>query len=436
MSRALVVLALALAVSAVGCPDGETEETQACPPPCGAVVQLSLGEGHGCFLSEAGEVSCFGTNDSGELGQGHTRPVDPRRERAAPVDLGAGRIATFVAAGPQFSCAVLDDATVKCWGANGSGQLGQGDVLSRGDEPGELGDALPPVRAASGELLLARQVAAGQGTACAVRPDGALFCWGNNTYGQLGPGRAELTVPRPDVAIDLGAGLSARSVHVGGPGGAHVCAVVEGARSGLKCWGYNGTGGLGLGSTSSLGADQVGDLLPFVDLGAEFGVTPDTALVAEVALGHRSTCARSGGGVVKCWGYGHYGLGSGDVDVGNEPGEMGDALGAVPLPGPARSLFAGGYHFCATLDGGELVCWGRNDLGQLGVDAPDHRGDAPGEPLSRALVPAATRGAADEATSCVEEASGTARCWGGGVLGGARGAAPGERATVTSFSGW
>ncbi len=414
----------------MGCSDDETE-----PPPgdeCARTTQLSVGEGHACLRGADGAVRCFGANEYGQLGLGHVRPIDPATDGYQAVDLGAGRTATQIAVGPQFSCAILDDATIKCWGANSSGQLGQGDTSARGDEPGELGDALAPVRMATGEPVLARFIAAGQGTACAIRLDDRITCWGNNSYGQLGPGRMEIDVPIPDSTIDVGTGAVPSSMQIGGPGGAHVCTVVGGAEQGLKCWGYNGVGGLGLGNNLPLTPEQLGDMMPWVDLGSSFG-PPGASSVAEVALGHRSSCARSSSGIVKCWGYGFYGLGSGNEDLGNEPMEMGDALPEVPLPGPATTLFAGGYHFCATMEDGGVICWGRNGEGQLGLDATDSRGDEAVEPLARALLPAkATEGAGDELASCIVEASacGEVWCWGGG-LGRGIGDAPGEMESLT-----
>jgi E3 ubiquitin-protein ligase HERC3 len=415
-----------------GCSDDETEV----PPTeeCARTTQLSVGEGHACLLGADGAVRCFGANEYGQLGLGHTSPTDPTVDGYQAVDLGAGRAATQIAVGPQFSCALLDDATVKCWGTNGSGQLGQGDTLARGDDPGELGDALGPVRMLTGEPVLARFIAAGQGTACAIRLDDRIICWGNNSYGQLGPGRTEIDVPIPDSTIDVGTGAIPSSMQIGGPGGAHVCTIIGGARQGLKCWGYNGVGALGLGNNLPLSPDQLGDMMPWVDLGSGFGL-PDASSVAEVALGHRSSCARSSSGIVKCWGYGFYGLGSGNQDLGNEPMEMGDALPDVPLPGFASTLFAGGYHFCATMDDGAVICWGRNDQGQLGLDATDNGGDEPAEPLApTSFGGEAIAGAGDELASCVVGAGacGEVWCWGGG-LGKGLGDAAGEMQSLTSY---
>ena len=424
-------LAFSFAPALVGCSADDPTEPgcTACDEP----VAVTVGEGHACALTQQGRIACWGANESGQLGQGHTRAIDPVEERPAFVDLGASRSVMQVAAGPPFTCALRDDTPGRCWGQNGSGRFGQGATNSRGDGPAEMGDDLAPVLDASGQPLLARAIAAGQGTACVIDLEDRVRCWGNNSYGQLGPHETNVNVPRPTGAVDVGTGVVPKQIEIGGPGGAHRCHRLEGSRSGLKCWGYNGVGALGRGNIEPLGPDELGDAMPWVDLGSAFGPAPDQARVAAIALGHRSSCALSQEGAVKCWGYGKYGLGSTSEDLGNEPGEMGDALEPVPLGGAAVGLFAGGFHFCAILKDQTVHCWGRNDAGQLGLDATGDRGVAPGDGLGAAIdINRVTGGAGDELASCVLAAS-ELRCWGGGVLGGGLGEAAGEMAQTRAF---
>ena len=102
------------------------------------------------------------------------------------IDLGTGRTATAIAVGSRNTCALLDDATVKCWGINSSGQLGQGDTSWRGDEVDEMGDFLLPVELGTGYAT--QSLRGGGPHACALLIDGAVKCWGANTYGSLGQG--------------------------------------------------------------------------------------------------------------------------------------------------------------------------------------------------------------------------------------------------------
>ena len=147
-----------------------------------------------------------------------------------------------------------------------------------------------------------------------------------------------------------------------------------------KCWGNNIYGNLGLGDKQDRGdgADQMGENLPSVDMGANW-------MVVEVAAGSYHACARLENGAaraVKCWGSNRGSLGLGDSDDrGAEVGEMGDSLPEVQL-GTNRSAVAlglGQFHSCALLEDGSVKCWGANNAGQLGLGDTDRRGAREGE---------------------------------------------------------
>ncbi|CAE7764642.1 HERC5, partial [Symbiodinium necroappetens] len=108
------------------------------------VEQRTEGVGFQCallrFNSQRTELSCWGQNDKGQLGQGDTLP---RPTQQAPVLLGAQVVQ--VSSGAHHSCALLQTGEVKCWGANNRGQLGLGDSANRGDDPKEMGEFLTPV---------------------------------------------------------------------------------------------------------------------------------------------------------------------------------------------------------------------------------------------------------------------------------------------------
>jgi alpha-tubulin suppressor-like RCC1 family protein len=155
----------------------------------------------------------------------------------------------------------------------------------------------------------------------------------------------------------------------------HACAVLEGGR--VKCWGNNYEGELGLGDpiTRGISYGQMGDSLPFVNLG-------ESVKAVTLASGYEHTCALLEGGQVKCWGTNQYGqLGLGDQQGrGSVPGQMGDALPFVDLGNVnVVSLVAGSYHTCALLEGGQVKCWGRNDKGTLGLEDVQDRGGIPGQ---------------------------------------------------------
>jgi alpha-tubulin suppressor-like RCC1 family protein len=166
------------------------------------------------------------------------------------------------------ACALLDNGTVKCWGAGGL--LGLGDAVTRGDEPGEMGDALPALDLGLRPPRRVIEIAVGSTHACALLDDASLKCWGSNGHGQLGlgdttargdePGEMGENLPRVDLGRDLAAHVTA--------GFDHTCVVAE-ATGHVKCWGANQSGQLGLGDTRNRGVlpGQLGDTLPAVDLG-------------------------------------------------------------------------------------------------------------------------------------------------------------------------
>lgn len=292
--------------------------------------QVVAGENHTCALLDSGDVKCWGEGTNGKLGLGGTQ-----NRGAAPgemgdalrrVDLGTGRSARALAAGRSHACALLDSGQVKCWGRN-LGQLGVGDVADRGDEPGEMGDALPAVDLGTGRTATA--IAAGDGHSCALLDNGRLKCWGMNYDGELGLGDATYRGDNPGElgdnlpVVDLGTGRTAKRVAAGG---SHTCALLDNDL--LKCWGSSISGEIGRGSQDSYGnkPGQMGEALMPIDLGT--GRT-----VHAVASGYGHLCARLDSGAIKCWGGNRTGqLGIGDERArGDNPGEMGDRLPEVVL---------------------------------------------------------------------------------------------------------
>ncbi len=111
---------------------------------------IAVGNGHACAILDDNSVKCWGYNLDGQLGIGDTRNrgrnPSEMGDALPAVNLGTGRSAQAIEVGNFRTCAVLDDdKTVKCWGQNKNGELGLGDTQNRGDEPNEMGDALPVV---------------------------------------------------------------------------------------------------------------------------------------------------------------------------------------------------------------------------------------------------------------------------------------------------
>ncbi len=365
-------------------------------------AQLTAGKAFGCAIVADGSVRCWGANASGQLAQGNKASVgDNPGESTVRVDLGAGRTAVALTAGDGHACAILDNTQLRCWGNNASGQLGQGNVDNVGDDPAETTVA---VDLGPGRTAVA--VTAGETHTCALLDTGHLRCWGSNGFGQLGQGHTDAigdTFGEIPVAVDLGPGRTAVAVTAGGP---NTCAVLDTGQ--LRCWGYNGTGQLGQGNTTNIG-DNPGETTVAVDLG------PGRTAIA-VAIGDFHTCAVLDTGQLRCWGDNGFGqLGQGNkTHVGDNPGET---TAAVDL-GPGRTavaVSAGESHTCAVLDTGQLRCWGDSGFGQLGQGNNTAIGDSPGETtVAVDLGPGRTTIAATagEHHTCAVLDTRQLRCWG------------------------
>ncbi|KAK3265672.1 hypothetical protein CYMTET_25664 [Cymbomonas tetramitiformis] len=161
---------------------GNTHESM--PPPFvnvgGEVHALSTGYSHTCVVLESGEVRCWGLNFDGQLGVGHTRIVGGDPGDMPPLDVTVNGSAVQVSCGKAHTCVLLEEGEVRCWGNNEFGQLGYGHTRSLGDEPGEMP---PPVVDLGGKVL---QISAGQYFNCALMEGGDVRCWGDSRFGQTG----------------------------------------------------------------------------------------------------------------------------------------------------------------------------------------------------------------------------------------------------------
>lgn len=281
-----------------------------------------------CLLRVSGVVECFGVGNGGQLGDGTLT-----ESRATPTRVLLTRPAVAIAAGLAHVCALLDHGRVSCWGANDSGQLGDGSGVTH---------ASPVAVVTPSNAALTRMVdlSANSGDfTCARRGDGVPFCWGSNGAGQCGvpttTAPATRAVPVPGV---FSATLST--------GATHACAT---RGDGVTvCWGENDLGAYGSGS---------------ITLG--FGPWPVTSLLdggGALSAGNSLTCALSARGTVSCAGWGA----GGSAD--------GTAIHLVASPTPvdrtgsalAVALRAGHSANCHVTADNALWCWGANYLGQLG----------------------------------------------------------------------
>ena len=384
-----------------------------------------VGTSYCCVLhASVAQIRCWGSNQFGQLGQGNSVELgdDPGEmgDNLAAIDLGSGHSAKQVSAGGSHTCALLDDDSIKCWGSNQFGQLGHGNTVALGGNPDEMGDNLVAVDLGSGHS--AKQVSAGGSHTCALLDDNSIKCWGSNQFGQLGQGNSVALGGNPDemgdnlVAVDLGSGHSAKQVSAGG---SHTCALLD--DNSIKCWGSNQFGQLGQGNSVELGDDsnEMGDNLVAVDLGTGRSAK-------QVSAGMDQTCALLDDDSIKCWGYFLHSFGGPDGSpiastIGSNPSEMGDNLTTVDLgTGRSAKQVSAGVHRCALLDNDSIKCWGYNSEGQLGQGKFDPLGDDPNEmgdnlaAVDLGSGRSARQVSAGQYHTCALLDDDSIKCWGGG----------------------
>lgn len=317
------------------------------------VLQVAAGYNHTCVLKDLGFVQCWGYNNYGQLGLGHTASIGDGEPINSPnggaVNLGGG-IPTKIAAGNSHTCALMDNGTVRCWGRNDWGQLGYNHTNHLGDDEQVWQEGAVDV---GGTV---KDIAAGGNHTCAILDNGDVRCWGYNNWGQLGHGAVghvgDDEAPSSLGPIDLNGPALALDA-----GNQHTCALLE--TGFMQCWGRNYGGALGYNSTNSNWYRNTPG--PNLDTGAH---------VSRISLGSYHTCAILGNGQLKCWGYGaNYRLGTGGTgNLYSPPASGVDLDGNQPF-----QVAAGGEHTCVLLNNGSAWCWGHNAYGQGGYpDGGNH----------------------------------------------------------------
>jgi len=277
---------------------------------------VAAGLFHTCALDAAGVASCWGANESGQLGDA------TRTDQDEPVEPATTLRFFSLAAGVAHTCGLASGGRAVCWGQNIGGQLGDG---SREDRT----TPAPVSTTASFNRLVA-----GWSHTCGVTGTGTAHCWGLNREGQIGDGsRLDRLEPREILG----------SVRAIAAGSAHTCAISQGR---VLCWGENRAGQLGDGTNEGRVVPTPVESLP--------------GLPTDVVAGAAHTCALMEGGAAYCWGQNLHGqLGNGSTASVRRPTRV--SGGHV-----FQTLSAGGAVTCGTTMDGDEYCWGLNQSGQLG----------------------------------------------------------------------
>ncbi|MBZ4373177.1 RCC1 domain-containing protein [Corallococcus sp. AS-1-6] len=338
--------------------DGQdTRRPSPLPLLAGSAIELGMEHGIACVSTRTGAVYCAGGNlDASETSYGAPggHPVRVQRLEGATGLEGA-------------QCARLTDGALACWSL-----LGPPPPSSEGLFANRWKESAPGVV----------QVARGGGFTCALRRDGALWCWGANESGQLGTGddtphAGPVRVSAlPREVVSVAAGMS------------HACAALRDGS--LWCWGRSEYGALGLGEVRT-----------------RTGPTPIPGMseVVRVAAGYQKTCAWKKDGSLWC--FGDLLMDAPSPAIARTPVEIKE------LDHPVEEVVFGFRHTCARTQG-EVVCWGENTEGQSGgselraLSSPASVSGLPGQAVALA---------AGDAFTCAITTEGSAWCWGRGTEG-------------------
>ncbi|SEB00615.1 Alpha-tubulin suppressor [Thiothrix caldifontis] len=336
------------------------------PPP----AMITTAYSHSCAVTSTGGVKCWGFDDQGQLGNGATTGY-----QYTPTDVVGITNAVAVSASYYHTCALLSTGSVKCWGMDNVGQLGNGATAGTQDAPTDVVG-----------LTDAVAITAAHGHSCAVTRSGSVKCWGYDAEGQLGNGSETTTFQESPVsvtgitdAVDIAAAQY------------QTCAVTRSGK--VKCWGGDSQGQLGNGNTTTTTQYSPVEVT---------GVTDAIAVTA----GFYNTCIITRTGGVKCWGLDDQG------QIGNGATTTGYQYAPVDVPGVTDvvDITSALYHTCAITRSGATKCWGLDDQGQLGNGST-----TTAYQFSPVDVPGASDAVAISAAqynTCVVTNSGGVKCWG------------------------
>ena len=337
-------------------------------------TDLDMGNGHACVI-KLGRPMCWGNNTYGQAGDGTLLHA------TYPTNLFHLYGATSVATGNVHTCAVIHGGA-KCWGDAGGGKLGNG-LSTYAVRPVDVVGLGSPLSA----------IVAGNMQTCGLTPTGAVKCWGGTYFGinptfpdgDPGAGGESPNIP------ELSSGVTALAL-----GDVHACALL--ATGGVRCWGGNLYGQLGVGYTSG----------PIYTATAPLDVVGLSSGARAITAGIGHSCALMQTGGVKCWGSGA---------LGTVPSSSPVPVDVVGLPQDVIAIASGATHSCALSAAGAVRCWGANFHGEIGngtkVAAPTPV-DVVG--LDSGVVAIS----AGNSTTCALLNDGAVKCWGsnfGGSLG-------------------
>ena len=354
--------------------EGHADSIKINVPETVRLIATDAGAVGSCALDVSGGPYCWG--------------IAPGQRSVMPLKVNGRDAFQQLTVGYEFACGLDSAGLGRCWGRNGSGQLGNGTVI----------DTTAP-RPMSGSIRFA-SISAGGDHACGLTAAGVAYCWGSNATGQLGTGVASSGSTSP---VAVSGGLSVMAISAGN---GHTCAIAT-TTARVWCWGANVTGQLGDSS--------------FVERDAPVAIGGGIAF-ASISAGDRRTCGVTTSGSAFCWGQEGF---SGSLGTGTTGNQNAPRLVAGGLH--FSMVSTGGNHVCGIVTGGAAYCWGANGYGQIGNGSTGPAATAPTSVsggLSFVTISSGLYTYSDEthnegtsAHTCGVTTGGITYCWGDNIFG-------------------
>jgi len=355
------------------------------------VTALSTGiQGPMCALLSDGTAKCWGPDSFGQLGDGTTNSaIDSTPVLATTVS--AANPAKSISLG-LATCAALTDGTIRCWGSNNAGDLGNGTTTN----------SLTAVTAYSNSANPAKQVSVNIYAACAVFHDGTVDCWGNDGGNPaaplLGNGSTTTYSLTPTPVSNISAVNPATTVSVGS---SSACALMAGGT--VQCWGSNNHGELGTGAPGPDSCDGLPCSTVPVPVAGLSGVTMiSVGGLADVV------CAVKNDGTVWCWGSNTYS----QLGYATTEPYVASPMQVTGISGSATAVSVGYSSVCVLLSDGTIQCWGNDQDSQIGNPASTNPQTSPETVSNITAANPATAISVNENSACALLQDGTVQCWG------------------------
>jgi len=317
-----------------------------------SITALGASYDYTCVVLDNNQMKCWGSNYGAFLGNSNEGGNEYTPVSVNDVDSTSCCLTNVTETSPdgRHTAALTSSGEIYAWGEDYSGQIGHGHISCFGVCNQPHGPSVMP-----GSRTFVT-VATGVLHTCAItEPDMALWCWGENEDGQLGTGdNIDRNAP---TQIDLPQGRHPVSVNAGW---ASTCVILDNG-SGM-CWGKNDFGHLGDGTYNNRNEPT------------SISVLPSNRSLVAMDLGAGHACGILDDGMVNCWGNGKFSnsTSGGRLGDGTDSSSTYPRSVSLPVGRTAISIDAGIDHTCAILDDSSAVCWGLNSMGQLGDGTTDN----------------------------------------------------------------